>query len=304
MRMVERVVWMAAVAALAAVAFGARRTPGQPNAAARPRPALGPELAMAALHAQGGVPLGWQPTLPPGDPVAGRRTFDALGCPACHRIAGETFANEVPEPRGPELTGMGTHHPPAYFAEAIMNPDAVRIDGPGWLDDDGRSIMPAYDTMTIGELADVVAYLTSLRAADPASCHAGAPGTAAVTMTSVPLADRPPPPATPARAFFAQSYDVLPGRVADFEAWFARRGRAAFLASDGLLGIETVVDAAKPAAALTTLFAFRDEAALRTFMGDPGTAEVWKEFDGFVGPHGHLATERPIVYRAAGLSAP
>jgi hypothetical protein len=199
---------------------------------------------------------------------------------------------------------MGTHHPPAYFAEAIMNPDAVRIDGPGYLDADGRSIMPAYDTMTIGELADVVAYLASLTTAEAPSCHAGAPATAAIAMTSVPLADRPSPPPTVAHAFFAQSYDVLPGRLADFEAWFATRGRPALLASDGLLGIDTFVDAAKPGGALTTLFAFRDEAALRTFMGDPGTAEVWKEFDGFVGPHGHLATERPIVYRAEALSTP
>jgi len=258
---------------------------------------------MAALHAQGGVPLGWQPTLPPGDPAAGRRTFDALGCPACHRVAGETFASRVPEPRGPELTGMGSHHPPAYFAEAIMNPDAVRIDGPGYLDDDGRSIMPAYDTMTMGELADVVAYLASLRTAEPPSCHAGAPATAAITMTSVPLVDRPPPPATPARAFFAQSYDVLPGRLDDFAAWFAASGRPAFLAADGLETIDTYVDAAKASAAVTTIFGFRDEAALRTFMGDPGTAEVWKQFDGFVGPHGHLATERPLVYRAPSLSA-
>jgi hypothetical protein len=164
--------------------------------------------------------------------------------------------------------------------------------------------MPAYDTMTIGELADVVAYLASLTTAEAPSCHAGAPGTAAIAMTSVPLADRPSPPPTVAHAFFAQSYDVLPGRLADFEAWFATRGRPALLASDGLLGIDTFVDAAKPGGALTTLFAFRDEAALRTFMGDPGTAEVWKEFDGFVGPHGHLATERPIVYRAEALSTP
>jgi hypothetical protein len=304
MRIAERIVWLVAVAALAAVAFGGRGTSVPTIASARPRPPLGVRVSMPVLHAQGGTPLGWQPTFPPGDPAAGRRTFDALGCPACHRVAGETFASGVPEPRGPELTGMGTHHPAAYFAEAILNPDAVRIEGPGYLDDDGRSIMPAYDGMTIGELADVVAYLASLQTVAPTSCHAAAPATAAVTMTSVPLADRPAPPTMPAGAFFAQSYDVLPGRLAAFEAWFAERGRTQFLAADGLLTLDTFVDAAKPGAAVTTVFGFRDEAALRTFMGDPGTADVWKEFDGFVGPHGHLATERPLVYRAPSLSAP
>ena len=45
-----------------------------------------------------------------------------------------------------------------------------------------------------------------------------------------------------------------------------------------------------------------DEAALRTFMGDPSNTELWRQFDGFVGPHGHLASDRPLVYRAASLS--
>ncbi len=76
-----------------------------------------------------------------------------------------------------------------------------------------------------------------------------------------------------------------------------------FAEADGVVGVDTFVDAAKPTAKLTTLIGFRDEAALRTFMGDPGTAELWKQFDGFIGPHGHLATDRPIVYRAPTLSA-
>jgi hypothetical protein len=158
MRTAERLAWLAVVVALGTALYGARRDDAQsggrggsaaPTVAARPPAPLGVRLSMAGLHAQGGVPLGWQPTLPPGDPGAGRRTFEALGCPACHHGAGETFANDVPEPRGPELTGMGSHHPSAYFAEAILNPDAVRIEGPGYLDDAGRSTMPAYDTMTI-----------------------------------------------------------------------------------------------------------------------------------------------------------
>jgi hypothetical protein len=307
MRPAERIIWIAAVTALLAVVYADRvvqeAAPGA--AAVRPRPEPGPRLSMAVLHAQGGVPLGWQPSLAPGDAAAGRRTFDELGCPACHRVAGERFGSEVPEPRGPELTGMGGHHPPAYFAEAILNPDAVRIDAPGYLDDGGRSTMPTYDAMTIGQLTDLVAYLASLRAGELPSCHAGTDAAnAAVSMVPLATADRPAPPASAARAFFTQSYDVLPGRLPAFEHWFATRGRAQFLAADGLLSIETLVDAAKSSASLTTLFGFRDEAALRNFMGDPGTSDVWKEFDGFVGRHGHVATAHPVVYRAATLSAP
>jgi hypothetical protein len=143
-----------------------------------------------------------------------------------------------------------------------------------------------------------------MTAGDLPSCHAGATATAAIEMSPVPLTDRPRPPTTPARAFFAQSYDVLPGRLPALETWFASRGREQFLAADGLLSLDTFVDTTKGRTAITTVFGFRDEAALRTFMGDPATAETWKEFDGFVGPHGHLATERPVVYHASTLSAP
>jgi hypothetical protein len=96
---------------------------------------------------------------------------------------------------------------------------------------------------------------------------------------------------------------VLPGQLAAFETWFVTRGRPAFLASEGVISLETFIDVAKPSAALTTLVGFRDEAALRTFMGDPATADLWQQFDGFVGAHGHYAAERPLVYRAPTLSA-
>ena len=64
---------------------------------------------------------------------------------------------------GPELTGMGGHHPAAYFAESILNPNAVLVEGPDYIGEDGYSKMPAYDGMTLRELADVVAFLRSLQ---------------------------------------------------------------------------------------------------------------------------------------------
>lgn len=260
---------------------------------------------MDSLHQQGGVPLAWQPTLPPGNAEAGRTAFVDLGCPACHRVAGKAFSAATADSRGPELTGMGSHHPPAYFAEALLNPDAVLIDAPGYIGDDGHSIMPTYDEMTIGQLTDLVAYLVSLRQGELPSCHsASSSGVgASVRLLPVHLENRPAPSAAVAPVFFAQTYDVLPGRLAAFEAWFATSGRPRFLESEGVISIDTFVDAAKPSAALTTLVGFRDEAALRNFMGDPATADLWKEFDGFVGTHGHHAADKPLVYRAPTLSA-
>lgn len=302
----ERLAWLAAVIVLATLWLSGRRPAPTAAPASRPRAQPGVRLSMDQLHQQGGVPLGWRLTPPPGDPAAGRRAFTELGCNACHRVAGESFAQAADDTLGPELTGMGGHHPPAYFAEAILNPDAVLIDAPGYVGDDGHSRMPSYPEMTTGELSDLVAYLASLQPAGSApSCHAaaGAAANARVTMSSVDLHDRPQPRAGEAHAFFSQTYDVLPGQLAAFEAWFASEGRTRFLAVDGLIRIDTFVDPARPETAITSQFGFRDETALRNFMADPATADLWTRFDAFVGPHGHWASERPLVYRAPSLSA-
>lgn len=121
---------------------------------------------MEALHAQGGVPKGWKFLVPPGDPAKGREAFVTLECFACHEVKGEDFprtSKRSHEP-GPELTGMGSHHPAEYFAESIMNPNRVIVQGPGFTGSDGLSKMPDYnDVMTVRQLVDVVAYLKSLR---------------------------------------------------------------------------------------------------------------------------------------------
>jgi len=305
MRSRERVFWVIACGALAVLAWSGRaaRPMGAPPVA-RPRSEPGPRVTMAALHQQGGVPLGWQLRVPPGNVDAGRASFDALGCAACHRVAGETFKSAVPQPVGPELTGMGSHHPAAYFAEAVLDPDAVLIDEPGYIGDDGHSIMPTYADVTIGQLSDLVAYLGSLRDGGSPSCHGSAaagPG-AGLEITTVSLRDRPLPPSPAAHAFFAQDYDLLPGQVEGFEEWFGAHGRAGFLDAEGLVSLDTFVDASRASHALTTVFGFRDEAALRTFLGDPAMADLWQQFDAFVGPHGHIAADQPLVYRVPALS--
>jgi mono/diheme cytochrome c family protein len=133
-------------------------------------PATSTRITMEALHAAGGVPRGWRFTLPAGDAAAGRTAFVDLKCYACHAIKGEQFPLKPGESAtaGPELTGMGSHHPAEYLAESIVNPSAVLVEGPGYIGGDGRSIMPTYPDMTLAQLANVVAYLKTLGGPDAA----------------------------------------------------------------------------------------------------------------------------------------
>lgn len=262
---------------------------------------------MDALHRSGGVPPGWQLTLRSGDVAAGRRSFADLGCASCHQVAGERFSEQPPSGPGPDLTGMGSHHPAAYFLEAIVNPDAVVVDGPGWASPQGRSTMPAYPDLTVTQLEDLVAYLASLTTGDAGAGHVMIPAMATGTAGAPTVADRPAPPATAAHAFFAQSYDVAPGKVQAFEEWFRREGGRRFLAAvDGLLGIETFVDTMRAGPVVSTVWSFRDDAALLAFANTPdaATVAVGTEFDAFVGPHDHELSRTPPIYRAPGLSSP
>jgi hypothetical protein len=139
---------------------------------ATPGRAPSTRISMEALHAAGGVPPGWRFTLPPGDAAAGRQAFVDHKCYACHAIAGEQFPLPpgASATAGPELSGMGGHHPAEYLAESIVNPSAVLIDGPGYIGGDGRSIMPAYPDMTLAQLVNLVTYLKTLGA--PEAGHA------------------------------------------------------------------------------------------------------------------------------------
>jgi mono/diheme cytochrome c family protein len=101
------------------------------------------------------------------DVAAGRKVFVAMECFACHDVKGEQFPTDTKRRRaaGPDLTGMGGHHPAEYFAESMLNPNRVIVVGPGCTGPDGHSTMPSYaSSMTLEQLIDVVAYLTSLTA--------------------------------------------------------------------------------------------------------------------------------------------
>jgi uncharacterized protein involved in high-affinity Fe2+ transport len=164
-----------AAATLAAAQHAGHEAPKPaPASAAQKAPA---PVTMEELHRNGGVPRGWRFTLPAGDPKVGREVFAKLECNACHEVKpdfprAQRGAGDV----GPELTGMGSHHPAEYFAQSIVDPNAVIVAGPGFVGPDGRSVMPDYrDSVTFTELVDLVAYLKSLGGGAQGHQHHGAP---------------------------------------------------------------------------------------------------------------------------------
>ena len=66
---------------------------------------------------------GWRFTMPKGDPAKGRAVFEKFECHYCHEVRGENFPS--PTENAPELSQMGGLHPLEFFAESIMNPNAV-----------------------------------------------------------------------------------------------------------------------------------------------------------------------------------
>lgn len=168
---------LAACAAIAAATVAAHEPhpkDARPSAAV---PAREPRRAtMDELHRMGGVPRGWTFAVPPGDPARGREVFADLECYKCHQIKGESFPAADPDPKnaGPELTGMGRHHPPEYFAESILAPNHVIVEGPGFTGPDGLSVMPSYaDSLTLAQWVDLVAYIASLTDGHGHDDHAG-----------------------------------------------------------------------------------------------------------------------------------
>ncbi len=132
-------------------------------------------FTMDELHASGGVPRGWKFTLPPGgDAARGKQLFADLECYKCHEIKDAGFpASGGDGKTGPDLTGMGAHHPAEYLAESIVAPNAVLLDGPGWIGPDGRSIMPSYaDALSVQQLLDLVAFIKSQDGGDHMHHHA------------------------------------------------------------------------------------------------------------------------------------
>jgi cbb3-type cytochrome oxidase cytochrome c subunit len=134
----------------------------------------------APEHGGHGTPEGWKFTWLAGNAVAGRDVFVKLECYSCHEVQGEQFPKPDPggDPGkvGPELSQMAPLHAPEYFAEAIINPNAVVEEGKGYRAPDGKSKMPSYnDLVTVQEVIDLVAYLKGLKADGQVPTPGGAP---------------------------------------------------------------------------------------------------------------------------------
>ena len=154
------------------IALGGLALAPAPKSSTPPKP-----ISMDELHRTGGVPRGWKFTLPAGgDPRRGREVFAKLECAKCHEIKSDFPKTGGAGDVGPELTGMGAHHPAEYFAESILDPNAVILAGPGYVGPDGRSIMPDYrDSLSVAELVDLVAYIKSLSGGEHHHHEANAP---------------------------------------------------------------------------------------------------------------------------------
>jgi mono/diheme cytochrome c family protein len=255
--------------------------------AATPRPQptgepAGVRMTMADLHRAGGVPHGWQFRPPPGDPKAGRQAFVDFGCFTCHTVQGENFpaASRSETDVGPDLTGMGTHHPASYFAESILNPDAVLVDGPGYVGEDGRSMMPAYSDMTLGQLADLVAYLASLTGGGTQSSQLVAGNTGGATD------------------FVAQVFEVDPEKVDELYDWFEGEE---FRTYDGLVSIDTYIGRNGERLQLVAIFGFDNEVSLARFLEQARSPNRAKP--DFIQPE-HLVLRSAPVYKAIGLLVP
>jgi uncharacterized protein involved in high-affinity Fe2+ transport len=163
--MMRRTIIGSAIATLAlGTGVAAQHQHGDHMKSAAPAPAGSRRVTMDELHRGGGVPRGWKFTLPDGgDPAKGKQLFADLECYKCHVIGGAGFPPAGGDGKtGPELTGMGVHHPAEYFAESILAPNTVLVDGPGWIGPDGKSIMPSYaDSLSVGQLLDLVAFIKS-----------------------------------------------------------------------------------------------------------------------------------------------
>lgn len=98
--------------------------------------------------------------MPRGEPAKGKAVFEKFECYYCHEVRGEGFPG--PTESAPELSQMGPMHPVEFFAESILNPNAV-VPKP-YREADGKSPMTDFtEKMTVRELIDVSAYVASLK---------------------------------------------------------------------------------------------------------------------------------------------
>ncbi len=85
-----------------------------------------------------------------------------MACLKCHNVTGEKFPPHTCDTGGvgPDLAGMGEHHPAEYCAETIIHSNAVIILGEAILALTAcRACRNTHDILTITQLIDLVTYL-------------------------------------------------------------------------------------------------------------------------------------------------
>ncbi len=118
----------------------------------------GPGESSAELH----HPADWRFSMPRGDAAKGRQVFQKFECYDCHEVRGENFPFPT-DISAPELSQMGSLHPMEFFAESVINPDAVVPKQ--YRDAEGKSPMSRYhiDKMTLREFIDLTTFIASLK---------------------------------------------------------------------------------------------------------------------------------------------
>ncbi len=104
-------------------------------------------------------------SLPEGDPERGREAFVQFKCTVCHEVRGDNAMEKpVAGLPGPKLGVGQSRYKADFLADSIVFPSHAIVPGatkPG--SSKGVSRMGDFsDTMTVRELADIVAYLKSL----------------------------------------------------------------------------------------------------------------------------------------------
>ena len=103
-------------------------------------------------------------SLPEGDIERGRASFVELGCPQCHRVAGDDELGissadaQLEVDLGGRVTRIKTY---GDLVTSIINPShKISAPGPQARDPSGGSSMRVYnEVMTVQQLVDLVSYL-------------------------------------------------------------------------------------------------------------------------------------------------
>jgi hypothetical protein len=95
-----------------------------------------------------------------GDSVSGRNVFIEMGCPSCHKVAGDAFEVKAPDGAAPRLGSANAEQSPETVAGSILLPSHSISKAPGVWTATGQSQMGDYGgRLTVRQLVDLIAYL-------------------------------------------------------------------------------------------------------------------------------------------------